>query len=127
MAAAESPGPAETSGTGACTDAGSGAGLEDEIEVEVVYCPAPSVVDRTLLRLPRGAPLSQALQASGLAQRHALAAGGTVGIWGRVKPLETPLRDRDRVEVYRPLTVDPKEARRLRYKRQRPPRKGTAT
>jgi putative ubiquitin-RnfH superfamily antitoxin RatB of RatAB toxin-antitoxin module len=27
------------------------------------------------------------------------------------------LRDRDRVEIYRPLTVDPKQARRLRYKR----------
>jgi putative ubiquitin-RnfH superfamily antitoxin RatB of RatAB toxin-antitoxin module len=39
-----------------------------------------------------------------------------IGIWGRVKPLQTLLRDRDRIEVYRPLTVDPKEARRLRYR-----------
>jgi len=38
-----------------------------------------------------------------------------IGVWGRVRPLATPLRDRDRIEVYRPLTVDPKEARRLRY------------
>lgn len=38
-----------------------------------------------------------------------------VGIWGRVRPLDTPLRERDRIEVYRPLTVDPKEARRQRY------------
>ena len=38
-----------------------------------------------------------------------------IGIWGRVRPLETPLRERDRIEVYRPLTVDPMEARRLRY------------
>ena len=38
-----------------------------------------------------------------------------IGIWGRVRPLQTPLRERDRIEVYRPLTVDPKEARRLRY------------
>ena len=30
------------------------------------------------------------------------------------------LRDRDRVEIYRPLTVDPKEARRLRYRRRDP-------
>lgn len=120
MAAADVAGPAELPGTGV--------GLEDEveIEVEVVYCPAPGVVDRTALRLPRGATLSQALQASGLAQRHDLAIDGVVGIWGRVKPLQTPLRDRDRIEVYRPLTVDPKEARRLRYKRQRPTRKGSA-
>lgn len=38
-----------------------------------------------------------------------------IGIWGRVRSLDTPLRDRDRIEVYRPLTVDPKEARRQRY------------
>ena len=30
---------------------------------------------------------------------------------------ETVLRERDRVEVYRPLQVDPKEARRLRYRK----------
>jgi uncharacterized protein len=40
-------------------------------------------------------------------------------VWGRVTPLDHVLRDGDRVEIYRPLTVDPKEARRLRYKRQR--------
>lgn len=42
-----------------------------------------------------------------------------VGIWGRQQPLEHPLRDGDRVEFYRPLRVDPKEARRLRYRGQR--------
>lgn len=40
-----------------------------------------------------------------------------VGIWGRARPLDTVLRERDRIEVYRPLTVDPKEARRQRYAR----------
>lgn len=40
-----------------------------------------------------------------------------LGIWGRVRPLSTPLRDRDRIEAYRPLTVDPKEARRQRHAR----------
>ena len=44
--------------------------------------------------------------------------GLKVGIWGRARPLDTPLRERDRVEVYRPLQVDPKEARRLRYRKQ---------
>ena len=51
--------------------------------------------------------------------RHGFAASRSTlaGIWGRVQPLDTLLRDRDRVELYRPLLVDPKEARRLRYKR----------
>lgn len=38
-----------------------------------------------------------------------------IGIWGRLRPLDAALRERDRIEVYRPLTVDPMEARRLRY------------
>jgi len=46
--------------------------------------------------------------------------GLKVGIWGRTRSLDTPLRDMDRVEVYRALKVDPKEARRLRYGRHKP-------
>ena len=88
------------------------------LRVEVLYCPAPSVVDRVLLQLPQGTCLQDAVEASGLCQRHALnAAALKVGIWGRVQPPQTALRDLDRVELYRPLRVDPKEARRLRYKR----------
>ena len=49
--------------------------------------------------------ISQAVDASGL----------KVGIWGRLRPLDTVLRDRDRIEVYRPLTIDPMTARRRRY------------
>jgi putative ubiquitin-RnfH superfamily antitoxin RatB of RatAB toxin-antitoxin module len=43
----------------------------------------------------------------------------SVGVWGALRGLDHPLRDRDRVEVYRPLKVDPKEARRLRYRSHR--------
>lgn len=90
------------------------------IHVEVVCCPGPGQVDRVELLLEEGATLGQALQRSGVLQRHALPDSGVrAGIWGREKPLDTALRERDRVEIYRPLTVDPKEARRLRYKRGR--------
>jgi putative ubiquitin-RnfH superfamily antitoxin RatB of RatAB toxin-antitoxin module len=41
-----------------------------------------------------------------------------VGVWSHVCEPGTVLRDRDRVEIYRALTVDPKEARRQRYQRQ---------
>jgi hypothetical protein len=72
------------------------------------------------LELPRGACLQDAIEASGLMPRHALAPGAVeTGIWGRKQPAQTLLRDFDRVELYRPLRVDPKEARRLRYKRSR--------
>jgi len=91
---------------------------EPLLHVEVVYCPRPGATDLVALTLPPGAVLRDALQASGLLQRHALQAQALrVGIWSKVRDLDATLRDRDRVEIYRPLTVDPKEARRLRYKR----------
>lgn len=37
-----------------------------------------------------------------------------VGVWNRVAELEQLVRDGDRIEIYRPLQVDPKEARRIR-------------
>src|SRR5512137_1413496 len=90
----------------------------DALRVEVVYCPQPGVDDRVALQLPDGATLADALQASGVLARHGLALDGLrLGVWCKTRELATPLRDRDRVEIYRPLTVDPKEARRLRYKR----------
>lgn len=88
------------------------------LRIEVVYCAAPGQTDRVALDLPEGACLQDAVEASGLCSRHALdAATLKAGTWGRVQPPQTPLRDQDRVELYRPLRVDPKEARRLRYKR----------
>ena len=94
------------------------AAAEDGLKVEVAYCPRPGVTDLVALRLPGGATLAEALAASGLLERHALTAEGLrTGIWCKPRESHTVLRDGDRVEVYRPLTVDPKEARRLRYKR----------
>jgi hypothetical protein len=90
------------------------------MRVEVAYSPAPGRVDWVSLDLPDGARLQDALAASGLPARHGLALDGLrAGIWGRVQPLEAPLRERDRVEIYRPLRVDPKEARRLRYRQRK--------
>jgi len=72
------------------------------------------------LTLPDGACVRDAVVASGLCLRHRLLPDAVeAGIWGRKQPLQTLLRDRDRIELYRPLRVDPKEARRLRYKRAR--------
>ena len=90
------------------------------LRIEVVYCAAPGQVDLVELQLAPGCTLADAVAASGLLQRHALApAGLNAGVWGRVQPLAHVLRDGDRVEVYRPLLVDPKEARRQRYRSQR--------
>ncbi len=88
------------------------------MQIEVVYCPQPGTCDRVPLALPGGARVRDALLASGLCPRHGLEPESIeVGIWGRTQSLDALLREHDRVELYRPLRVDPKEARRLRYKR----------
>jgi uncharacterized protein len=93
---------------------------ESLIRIELVYSPAPRQVANLAFTLPAGSTVCDALEASGWLAQYALAREGLrCGVWGRVLPLDHELRDGDRVEIYRPLTVDPKEARRLRYKRQR--------
>lgn len=90
------------------------------LRVTVAVSPGPRAVDERELLLPAGATVEQAIRASGLLEVHPtidLQAAG-VGIWGRKAGLGTLLRDRDRVEIYRPLQVDPKVARRERFKRQ---------
>ncbi|WP_255501170.1 RnfH family protein [Mitsuaria sp. WAJ17] len=90
------------------------------LRIELVWSPRPGCVLAEPLMLAAGSTVSQALAASPrfALDRAGLEAGGPlcVGVWGRQQALETVLRDHDRVEVYRPLTVDPKEARRLRYR-----------
>lgn len=90
-----------------------------EIAVEVVYAAAPHEVICRPLRLPAGATVTMALRASGLVDQLGAEqlAPLKAGIWGRVVAGSTVLSDGDRVELTRPLTVDPKEARRLRYRR----------
>lgn len=90
------------------------------LQVEVVFSPAPRQVQVVALALAAGSTVADALRASGLLERHALAPEALqVGVWGRLQRPGWPLRAGDRIEIYRPLTVDPKEARRQRYKRQR--------
>ena len=89
------------------------------IEVEIAYSPRAGEVQRMTLSLPEGATVSQAIERSGWALPDDI----RIGVWGRLRGLSEPLRDRDRVELYRPLTVDPKEARRLRYRSHREARK----
>ena len=99
--------------------AGTAAAGAELIAVEVAYAAAPHQIDRVVLRLPASSTALQALRASGLADRlDAVALDAlTLGLWGRAIEPDTVLRDRDRLELLRPLEVDPKEARRQRYLR----------
>ena len=91
------------------------------IEVTLRCSPAPREVFEQVLRLAPGATLADAVGASALAERFPQLdwrAAMTPGIWGREAAWDQPLQDGDRVELCRPLAVDPKVARRERFQRQ---------
>lgn len=101
------------------------------IHVELVYAAAPHQLWRLTLQLPAGATVVDALRDSGWVQRLGpdMLDGLAVSVWNRTCPPHTVLRDGDRIELSRPLTVDPKEARRQRYRRdglRRTPRRSPA-
>lgn len=84
----------------------------------------PARVEQVELELSAGACVADAVQASGFAARHPEMDIGALrtAVWGVARPLDHRLRDRDRVELLRPLKVDPMEARRRRHQAQRAPR-----
>jgi putative ubiquitin-RnfH superfamily antitoxin RatB of RatAB toxin-antitoxin module len=104
----------------ALADAADGATL---IHIEVLVGVAAREIRRFELNVPVGSTVRQALDSSGCMgiapglDRDGLAHGlWTVAVWGRKEGPTHVLKDRDRIELIRGLQVDPKEARRLRYR-----------
>ena len=106
-----------------------GDGAREPICVQVAVGVAPREVRVVTLSVPEGSTVRDALRLSGFLGTGADAVSGlsedalasglwTVGVWGRKERPGHVLRDRDRVEVVRGLQVDPKEARRVRYRAQ---------
>lgn len=101
----------------------------ERLRVSVAYSPRAGEVDEVVVEVAIGTTLIEAIQASGVLQRHPALdlTQARRGVWGRAQPDDTVLRERDRVEIYRPLQVDPKEARRQRYRKTgRTPKTGKA-
>ncbi len=86
------------------------------MKVEVVRA-GPREAQTVQLDLPPGATVRDALAASGLILNPENQA---FGIFGNRVPLDHPLAEGDRVEIYRPLALDPKEARRRRVRGRSP-------
>jgi putative ubiquitin-RnfH superfamily antitoxin RatB of RatAB toxin-antitoxin module len=88
------------------------------LRVEVVYA-LPGAEDAVSLEVPPGATLRDAIHASGLIARHPEIDldRQKIGVYGKVKAAEAPAAQGDRIEIYRPLLVEPKEARRRRAAR----------
>lgn len=89
--------------------------MAEMISVEVCYARAAQQ-DVVGLKLAGDATLQQALEASGLLDKYPEIdlKKTKFGIWNKLSKLDAPLRDRDRIEIYRPLIADPKEVRKQR-------------
>jgi putative ubiquitin-RnfH superfamily antitoxin RatB of RatAB toxin-antitoxin module len=90
------------------------------MRLTLVYSPGPRQLREWTLELPDGASVRDALQASAIAAEFPLLdlAAAPLGVWGQKAGPEQLLRDGDRLEIYRPLQVDPKVARRERFRAQ---------
>ncbi|MCK9200567.1 MAG: RnfH family protein [Gallionella sp.] len=99
--------------------------MNETINIEVVYA-LPH--EQTLLKknVPAGTTVADALQASGILQKHPELnlATSKLGIFGKLIKADAVLRDKDRIEIYRPLIADPKEVRRKRAEEGKVMKKG---
>lgn len=99
--------------------------MSEMIDIEVVYA-LPHEQALVKLKLPQGATVAEAVRASGIAEKHPEIdlAQNKLGIYGKLTKADAVLRDRDRVEIYRPLIADPKEVRRKRAEEGKVMKKG---
>lgn len=100
---------------------------DERIEVEVAYArPDEQVI--LALKVPAGTTIEEAIRLSGVLERFPEIdlATGKVGVFGKVGRLDQTLVAADRVEIYRPLIADPKEARKQRAAEGKAMKKGAA-
>lgn len=89
--------------------------MTGKIHVQVAYA-LPDRQEIVTIELPEGASVQQAVESSGLLQKHPEIdlARNKLGVFAKLVKSDQVLRDRDRVEIYRALIADPKEVRRQR-------------
>jgi uncharacterized protein len=87
------------------------------ISVTLVYSPAPRQVVEKILVLPFHSKVQDALKLANLAE-FVTDQYCSFGVWGKKTSTNHILQNLDRLELYRPLKVDPKVARRERFQKQ---------
>lgn len=94
--------------------AGADPGAVPQVEVEIVYGRTGAQVIRRKVAI--NATLRQAIEQSGILDmyREIDLDRNEIGVFSRKRGLHEPVRAGDRIEIYQPLKVDPKEARRRR-------------
>ena len=89
--------------------------MAEMISVEVVYA-IPQKQEIFSLNVPEGSTVRQAIEACGVLEKYPEInlAKNKLGVFAKLTKADTLLRNRDRVEIYRPLIADPKEVRKQR-------------
>lgn len=89
--------------------------MSDLLTIEVVY-PLPQKQEVFSVKLPLGSTVRQAIEASGVLNKYPEIdlTKNKLGVFAKLAKPDAPLRDQDRVEIYRPLIADPKEVRKQR-------------
>lgn len=89
--------------------------MSELISVEVVY-PLPQKQEIFAVKLPSGSTVREAIESSGVLAKYPEIdlAKSKLGVFAKLAKPDAVLRDRDRVEIYRPLIADPKEVRKQR-------------
>ena len=87
--------------------------LKDSITIELIYA-LPNEQTLLTISVKEGTTIEEAIYQSGILEKYPEISLSEmkVGIFSKVTPLSEKLRDRDRIEIYRPLIADPKEMRR---------------
>ncbi|HST28928.1 MAG TPA: RnfH family protein [Rudaea sp.] len=93
--------------------------MAETIRVEVAYADPQRQVVRTV-EVAAGSTVADAVAASGILAQLPDFVPARMGIFGQIVKPDTRLRDGDRVELYRALKIDPKQARRTRARGQLP-------
>ena len=99
--------------------------MSQQIQIEVAYA-RPDQQLLLPLRVAAGSTVAQVIEASGVLAKFPEIdlAQNKVGIFGKLTKLDTVVRERDRIEIYRALTADPKEVRRKRAEEGKATKKG---
>ena len=99
--------------------------MSGKINIEVVYA-LPD--EQTLFKqsVSEGATVAEAIRLCGILEKYPEIdlAANKLGIFGKLTKADTVLRDKDRIEIYRPLIADPKEVRRKRAEEGKTMKKG---
>ena len=98
---------------------------DEKINIELVYA-LPDEQILLKLEVPTATNIAEAVRLSGILVKHPEidVEKGKFGIFGKLSKTDTTLREKDRIEIYRPLIADPKEVRRKRAEEGKAMKKG---